>query len=88
ASKAAAAEPVEPRAGAKRNAHRTQGRANVTPALDRVRQAARQRKKEKKFTALDHHPSIDLLQASFLALKPDAAPGVDDMTWKICRRSP
>jgi hypothetical protein len=37
-----AAEPVEPRAGTKRNAgdtHRTQCRARVTQALDRVRQA-------------------------------------------------
>jgi RNA-directed DNA polymerase len=40
-----AAEPVEPRAGTKRNAgeqstHRTQGRVRVTQALDRVRQAS------------------------------------------------
>src|ERR1700752_3278080 len=46
-----AAEPVEPRAGAKGNArqqstHRTQGRERVTQALESVRQAARQRKKE------------------------------------------
>ena len=45
-----AAEPVEPRAGAKGNAsqqstHRTQGRERVSQALERVRQAA-QRKKE------------------------------------------
>ena len=55
---ATAVEPVEPRAGTERNAseqstHRTQGRARVIQALDRVRQAARQRKKE-KFTALLH----------------------------------
>ena len=55
----------------------------MTQALDRVRQAARQRKKEKKFTALHHHLSIDLFRESFLALKRDAAPGVDDMTWKV-----
>jgi RNA-directed DNA polymerase len=47
-----AAERMEPRAGTKRNAieqstHRTQDRARVTQALDRVRQAARQRRKEK-----------------------------------------
>jgi len=51
-----AAEPVEPRPGTKGNAdqqstHRTQSRARVTQALSRVRQAARQRKKE-PFTAL------------------------------------
>ena len=84
-SKADAAEPVEPRAGTKRNAseqstHRTLGRVRVTQALDRVRKAARQRKKE-KFTALLHHLSIDLLREAFLALKRDAAPGVDDLTW-------
>jgi group II intron reverse transcriptase/maturase len=53
----------------------------VTQALDRVRQAARQRKKE-KLTALLHHLSIDLFREAFLALKRDAAPGVDDLTWR------
>jgi len=83
---ATAAESVEPRAGTERNAseqstHRTLGRARVIQALDRVRQAARQRKKE-KFTALLHHLSTDLLWEAFLALKRDAAPGVDDLTWR------
>ena len=83
---AVAAELVEPRAGAKRNAneqstHRTLGRKRVSQALDRVRQAARQRKKE-KFTALLHHLSIDLFREAFLALKRDAAPGVDELTWQ------
>jgi RNA-directed DNA polymerase len=55
------AEPVEPRPGTKGNAdqqstHRAQSRARVTQALGRVRQATRQRKKE-KFTALLHHIS-------------------------------
>jgi RNA-directed DNA polymerase len=86
ASIAAAAEPVEPRAGTKRNAgeqstHRTLSRVRVTQALDRVRQAARQRTKE-KFTALLHHLSINLFREAFLALKRDAAPGVDDLTWR------
>jgi group II intron reverse transcriptase/maturase len=81
-----AAESVEPRAGAKGNAsqqstHRTQGRERVSQALERVRQAARQRKKE-KFTALLHHVSIDLLEVAFFALKRDAAPGVDGLTWR------
>src|ERR1700675_2719297 len=81
-----AAEPVEPRAGAKGNArqqstHRTQGRERVAQALERVRQAARARKKE-RFTALLHHISIDLLRLSFYALKRNAAPGVDGVTWK------
>jgi RNA-directed DNA polymerase len=84
-SVADAAEPVEPRAGTKRNAgkqstHRTQGWVRVTQALDRVRQAARQRKEE-KFTSLFHHLSVDLFREAFLALKRDAAPGVDGLTW-------
>ena len=83
---AAVTESVEPRAVTKRNAeeqstHRTLGRARVSQALRRVRQAARQRKKE-KFTALQHHISIDLLRVAFLALKRNAAPGVDDLTWR------
>ena len=75
-----AAEPVEPRAGTKRNAgeqstHRTQGRARVTQALARVRKAAQQRRKE-KFTALFHHVSIDYLEQAFLELRENAAPGL------------
>ena len=86
ASCANAAEPVEPRAGTKRNVgeqstHLTQSRDRVSQALQRVRQAARLKKKE-KFTALFHHINIDLLRVSFFALKRKAAPGVDDMTWQ------
>src|SRR6516164_6531949 len=81
-----AAEPVEPRVGTERNAgeqstHRTQSRVRVSQALDRVRQAATLRKKE-RFTALFHHLSIDLFRESFFALKRDAAPGVDGLTWR------
>ena len=66
-----AAEPVEPRPGAKGNAdqqstHRAQSRARVTQALGRVRQAARQRKKE-QFTALLYHVSVDTLRTAFYA---------------------
>src|SRR3984957_12428172 len=80
-----AAEPVEPRAETKRNAGQqstcgTQGQISVSQALERIRQAARQRKKE-KFTALLHHISIDLLDEAFFELREDAAPGVDGLTW-------
>src|SRR5947207_374855 len=80
-----AAEPVEQRAGTEGNAgeqstHRTQGRARVIQALDRVRKAARQRKKE-QFTSLLHHMNVDLLRTAFYALKRKAAPGVDGMMW-------
>jgi len=53
----------------------------VSQGLDRVRNAARQRKKE-KFTALLHHVSVDLMRDAFLALKRRAAPGVDGVTWE------
>jgi RNA-directed DNA polymerase len=77
-----AAEPVEPRAGAKGNVsqqstHRTQGRERVSQALERVRQAARQRKKE-KFTALLHHVSVDLLGRAFVALNAMPPPALMD----------
>jgi group II intron reverse transcriptase/maturase len=49
--------------------------------LDRVRQAAKQRKKE-RFTALLHHISVDRLREAFLALKRQAAPGVDELRWQ------
>src|SRR6202040_3322877 len=80
-----AAEPVEPRAEAKGNARqqstgRAQSRGTVSQALERIRQAARQRKKE-KFTALLHHISIDLLDEAFFELRKDAAPGVDGLIW-------
>jgi RNA-directed DNA polymerase len=80
------AESAEPRAGAEGNAnqqstYRTQCRARVSQALERVRQAARTRKKE-RFTALLHHINLDLLRLSFYALKRSAAPGVDGVTWK------
>jgi len=78
-------ERVERRAGAEGNAggqstFRTQGRADVSPALDRIRKAARLDRKG-KFTALLHHVDIDLLRQAFFALKRDAAPGADGMTW-------
>ena len=81
-----AAEPVEPRAEAKGNAgqqstRRAQSRVSVSQALERIRQVAKERKKE-RFTALFHHISIDLLDEAFFELKQDAAAGVDDLTWQ------
>jgi RNA-directed DNA polymerase len=79
-----AAELVEPRAGAEGNVSqqstgRAQYRGTVSQALERIRQAARQRKKE-KFTALFHHISIDHLEEAFFELKKNAAAGVDGLT--------
>jgi RNA-directed DNA polymerase len=81
-----AAEPVERRAEAKGNAsqqstRRAQDRESVSQALERIRQVARQRKKE-RFTSLFHHLSVELLRLAFFELKRDAAPGVDGLTWQ------
>src|SRR5215813_12553376 len=81
-----AAELVEPRTEAKGNAgqqstRRAQSRVSVSQALERIRQVAKERKKE-RFTALFHHISIDLLDEAFFELKQDAAAGVDDLTWQ------
>ena len=81
-----AAEAVERRAGTEGNAGqqstlRPQIRAGVSQALDRVRQAARHRRKE-RFTALLHHISRETLEVAFYALKRRAAPGVDGVTWQ------
>src|ERR671927_355587 len=80
------AEPAERRAGAEGNAdqrrtRRAQDRVSVSQALGRVRRAARQRRGE-RFTALFHHLSPGLLREAFLALRRDAAPGVDGLTWR------
>jgi RNA-directed DNA polymerase len=80
------AEPVEPRTETKgnadqRNTRRAQDRESVSQALKRVRQAARQGKKE-KFTSLLHHIDPAMLRTAFYALKRNAAPGVDGMTWE------
>src|SRR5215831_8413717 len=81
-----AAEPVEPRAGTKGNANqqhsgRTQSRETVSQVLARIRQTARERKKE-RFTALFHHINVELLRDAFFAIKREAAPGVDGLTWE------
>jgi RNA-directed DNA polymerase len=81
-----AAESVEERGSTKGNAaktaaHRTQGRGCASIGLEGVRQAAR-RDKTLRFTALLHHVTPELLEASYFALKRNAAPGVDGETWK------
>jgi RNA-directed DNA polymerase len=81
-----AAEPMEPRAEAKGNAdqqrtRRAQDRESVSQALDRIRQVAKTRKKE-KFTTLFHHLNVPMLRTAFLALRREAAPGVDGLTWQ------
>ena len=63
------------------NTSSTQSESGVSQGLQGVRQAAKERKQE-KFTALLHHLSVNLLRESFYALKRQAAPGVDGVTWK------
>jgi len=53
----------------------------VSPGLERVREVARKDKKA-RFTALLHHVTADALTRSFYALKSQAAPGIDGMTWR------
>lgn len=63
------------------NAHRTQCRVRAPSALDRVREAAA-RNKGMRLTSLLHHVDIDRLRSAFFALRKDAAPGVDGVTWE------
>ena len=83
---ASGAELAERREGAEGNTGeqhtcRTPSRESVSQGLERVRGAAKQRKKE-RFTALLHHLTIDLLRAAYSWLKREAAPGVDGRTWQ------
>ena len=80
------AEAGEERARAKENIAQsntspTQSGERVSQGLRGVRQAARERK-QARFTALLHHMNVDLFRQSFLALKRQAAPGIDGVTWK------
>ena len=80
------AEAVEGRTSPKGNggqaaAVRTQRRTAASNGLAAVRQVARQSKKE-RFTALLHHITTDLLKRSYFALKRNAAPGSDRVTWQ------
>jgi RNA-directed DNA polymerase len=82
----AAAEVVEGRGLAKgstasktRPGHRAG--QDASSALDRVRRLAVQ-DKEARFTALLHHVSVERLRAAYLACRPQAAAGVDGVTWE------
>lgn len=83
----AAAEAVEGRLRAKGNvfeAHtsRTPSRVyDVHSALEGIRQTAKG-DRQARFTTLMHHVyAVERLEAAYLALKRDAAPGVDGQTW-------
>jgi hypothetical protein len=59
---------------------RTQSRSSESSGLLGVREVARKEKRT-RFTALLHHVTVSRLQDSFYALKREAAPGVDAVTW-------
>jgi RNA-directed DNA polymerase len=86
-----AAETVEGRGRTKgnlpeHNALRTQGRDGAQSALERIRQVARGDKKQ-RFSALLHHVyDIERLRTAFMALKREAAAGVDGETWRHYRQ--
>src|SRR5262249_21652214 len=72
-------EPAEGNTASKTRPGRSAG-SDVSSALDRVRQVAK-RDKEARFTALLHHVSQRRLRAAYWAIRPQAAPGVDGVTW-------
>lgn len=81
------AERVEGRSLAKgktlrQNTHRTQCRARVHNALERIRVAAR-RDRRQQFTSLMHHICDEaMLEESYWRLKRNAAPGADGVSWR------
>jgi RNA-directed DNA polymerase len=81
----APAEGMEGRRPTKENirqatASRTQSRTSALSDLQGVREVAR-RDKRTRFTALLHHVTPERLRESYYALKREAAPGVDGVTW-------
>ncbi|HYU47035.1 MAG TPA: group II intron reverse transcriptase/maturase [Terriglobales bacterium] len=62
-------------------APRTQSRISASSGLLDVRKVAHKEKRA-RFTALLHHVTVHLLRDSYYALKRDAAPGVDGLTWR------
>jgi RNA-directed DNA polymerase len=82
----ASAEAGEGRAQTKENivqSHKlpTQSGKGLSQGLRGVRQAAKEKKQE-RFTSLLHHLNIGLLRDSFYALKRQASPGIDGVTWQ------
>ncbi len=53
----------------------------VSTGLERVRAVAR-RDGRVRFTALLHHVTVERLELAYRAISPNAAPGVDGVTWR------
>ena len=83
---AGSAEAVEPRELTKGNPDehsklRTQGRARLNHALNRIRQAVR-REPDAQLTALWHHVyAVDTLRVAYYGLNRKARPGFDGVMW-------
>ena len=82
----AAAEAGEGRRPAKGNTDSTtrpghSAGPDVPNGLERVRQVAR-KDKDARFTALLHHVDFNRLWKAYWAIRPQAAPGVDGVTWE------
>ena len=58
--------------------HQAQDWDRVYQSIDRLRQFVTSKE---KLTTLLHHVNVDSLRAAFFALRRDAAPGVDGVTW-------
>ena len=85
------AEAMEGKTPTKRNlkqeaASRIQGREFASNGLDRVRQRA-EADKSVRFNNLFHLLKADLLRESFYELKRNAAPGLDEVTWRDYERT-
>lgn len=81
-----AAEVVEERGLAKGNTNNPtrpghRAGSGVSSGLDRVREAAR-KDRNARFTVLLHHVDVDRLRLAYWAIRPQAAPGVDGVTWR------
>ena len=63
------------------NTHHAQKWARVHQGIERIREFVKRNPKE-VLTTLLHHINEDSLKAAYYALKRDAAPGVDGMTWE------
>jgi RNA-directed DNA polymerase len=90
-NKTVVAEVVEERGLAKGNAAGTtrpglRAGQDATSALDRVRRRAAT-DKEARFTALLHHVSVGRLRVAYWALNPQAATGIDGVTWEAYGRN-
>jgi RNA-directed DNA polymerase len=80
------AESVERRPSAKGNQCHTTGTGTQSPettlsGLARIREAIKRNPKI-KLTSLMHHITVDALREAYYALKKEAAPGIDGVTWE------